>query len=238
MKFCLFTKTYIKDLQWLEQLEASVSKFCLTPHHRVVIGDDDCESHPAVNMTLPKHKHGYLYQALVKAQAHKFTDCEYILFLDSDSELIKPFDVERDYFKDGKPIWQRNPWSNYPEEVNDKCWTKATQHFLGEEKPAEWCYMWLHYFLVHRKTCELLTEQYADKFKQLYAAARTNTFSVTEFGQYINSEIAFSEFSTLGAFAAREHPELYHWSEQHSDRPVVHRQYWSWGGFDEKVVQA
>lgn len=142
---------------------------------------------------------GYLFQQTVKAQAHDYTDADYILHIDSDCIFTEPVTPAM-FMRDGKPIWYKTPYSSGLEVP----WEAITEKFM--QAPVEYEFMRRFPFLVPRFLHEAIAA----------FCLETHGKSLTD---YILSQPirAFSEFNALGALAYSQFRDRFHWIDTTTD---------------------
>lgn len=161
---------------------------------------------------------GYLYQQAVKANAHEFTDAEYILHIDSDCMMTRPICPET-FMNEGKSWWL---YTSYSEIVCP--WQKITEKFMDEALDYEFMRRlplfvprWLH-------------EELA-KFCLKRHHMRLTDYIMTQ------PHRAFSEFNALGALAFTRFKDKFQWinttTEPMPDTCAIQR--WSGDVFDAGI---
>ena len=214
----IFIRTYDKDLKWL--------KYCLESIHKFSYGFRDiiiCIPFWQQNLlqhltkekivTCPVYKNDYIGQQISKLQAFKYTDAEYIMFLDSDCLMTKKFCPE-EYAIFGKPIILKEAYSKF-EGQDVMCWKPITENILGFE--VEYEYMRRHPFTYRRDTLEELYRYFPcmEEPKEL------------------------SEFNLIGAYCDKYEKDKYVFIEVGDNslpEPNL-KQYWSHSGLTEQEEQ-
>lgn len=145
----LVYKTYKNDLEWLNYSLLSLLKYLdfssifeiIIYTHNVVYSNVneiiDCiklKNHITVRV-IPVHYnyHGYIKQQVVKLTCYKDCLTKYILLLDSDLILKKPFDP-LSLVKNGKINWDYLPIENDPNNIVFSVWKIAFKNITKSEK--------------------------------------------------------------------------------------------------------
>lgn len=161
---------------------------------------------------------GYMYQQALKANAHEFTDAEYVLHIDSDTMLTRPI-TPLTFMNEGKPWWLYTPYSEIV------CpWQKITEKFMDE--PLDYEFMRrLPLFIprwLHEETAKFCLERHK---------MRLTDYIMTQ------SHRAFSEFNALGALAWTRFKDKFQWinttTEPMPDTCAIQR--WSGDAFDDGI---
>lgn len=133
MKIALATCVAEKDLERLSVLRYSLSHFWPSQHHYLFVENDEtfasCKHYPNTlvhpqECLLPRNEvNGWHYQQLIKLLVtSKLTDYDYVLWLDCDQLLLRPFDLSL-LEKEGKAKCQ---WTN----VWAPDWMQVTESIL------------------------------------------------------------------------------------------------------------
>lgn len=195
--------TYAKDHEWfrhsLQVLKKNLSGY---RHIHVVTPTQDADAirdidgiriHPVDDWT----GRGYFWQQWVKLNADKYTDAEWITFIDSDVFIAAPTHID-DYTHDGKPVWM---WAWYSDLSSDVPWRDPTEKAIGVTVHRE--YMQAFPFIIHRDTLAL--------------ARQTIEAVVGDHEAYIKTAEKFSEFNVVGAVAHEHHADRYHFIDRNRD---------------------
>ncbi len=225
MKVALFIKTYRQDFVWLKYCLASIKKYC-TGYEEVVIvcprGDVGELTTFATNgeriVPVDEYGEGYLYQQMIKMNAHNFTNCDWIQYFDSDCIFHSPNSPDM-YFEEGKPVMLKTLYEKI--DKNTRMWQSVVAKAI--KIVPEFEYMRRHGLIYHRET--LMNIQ--TKFPKM------NDHIMTRPARH------FSEFNVMGAFAEHFEPERYIWKDTETT-PFKHgtfHQFWSYSGCTEEEKQ-
>jgi len=223
MSTSIFIKTWISDLEWLRYCLSSIKKHAQGFDEIVVVSDASCyglvrrltQKNVKVYHT-PDWDNGYIQQQWVKLNADKYTDSEYILFVDSDCVFKTEFNPES-CFKDDKPILMK---TRYAILGADGIWQPITSQFVGWE--VEYEYMRRLPWLYRRDSLI----NFRTRFPQLENHLRT-----------IQTK-EFSEFNALGAYIDKYEQHKYFITDTEQWMPEsVAQQFWSWGGLTPEIKE-
>jgi len=220
MKTAIVVRSYINDFCWLEWLVKSLDKFLTGETERVLITPIGQVPSASVLKAFNRHiqtretcASGYISQQVDKLESWRYTDCDLIMFWDSDCPLKRPFDV-RERIIGGKPLLYRTIYTLIPQYAQK--WQAVVKRDLGFAPDFE--YM--------RSQPMFHSVEMLRQLEGTYPHLRKRAESLVE-GDL------FSEFNLMGAFADRFCPELYHFSED--PHPYICEQFWSWGGITDDV---
>jgi hypothetical protein len=228
MRTSIFIRSYSKDFDWLVYCVRSIKKFCFGFRDVIlVVPEENISGVPesvkqSVDMIFPvrDETHGYIAQQITKLRAHRYTDSEQILFVDSDCVMQCPCSPS-DWMQDGKPVLLREHYDRLvgPQHGSVRKWKRITEDALGFEVHHE--YMRRVPILFDRRTLEELEREYPSL--------------VSSCLQVEGHE--FSEFNVLGAFAAKKQPDMYSIVDVCDGMVLspVAKQYWSWGGIESVI---
>jgi hypothetical protein len=217
----IFIRTYEKDLEWLKYCLKSISKY-VTGYRDIIICIPAGQKHLLDGWNLTKEKifewepvckDGYIDQQINKLEAHKFTDAEFILFVDSDVCFKRPVHIS-EYFHDGKPIILKTRYELVGDAI---CWKKPTEDLLFE----------------------IVNFEYMRRLPILYR--RDTLINVgnhcTENSIDLSQQNRLSEFNLVGAFAELTDRQNYHFidTEKEEFGPDSVKQNWSWGGLTPEI---
>lgn len=231
----IFIKTYPPDYEWLEYCLRSIERFAIGFGKTVI-----SYSEPDVNKTHPvspmfpfdflkgckvvnvgDQPDGYLWQQVIKLDADKYTDADYILYLDSDTILAKPV-TPQTFFENGKIVWMMTPWAK-----TSTPWQPIIEKFL--KRPVAFEFM--------RRAPQMVPR---------WLLSDLRSFCEIEHGMSMDAYVmsqpdrGFSEFNALGAFAFEFRQEKFHWIDTvripEKDWPeLVVDQRWSRGGLTPEI---
>lgn len=208
VKVDLYIKTYINDFQWLFYCLKSVEKFATNYNKLIIIVPEG--QHNEFQEQVGKHfshsnwechivkedSNGYLFQQYMKMSAHKYSNAEFIKFLDSDCIFTRPFDATS-LITAGRPQYLYRPYykkdgsSNVGEAT---CWKVPTETVLKRKVECE--FMCRHLFCYRRDTL--------GNFEKWFHKNHQKGLL-----DHILSAGTFSEFNALGAFAFYHEREKY-----------------------------
>lgn len=219
---CIFIKSYPKDYRFLTHCLRSIQRHAFG-FHEIVVALPVGESLPLTKervVNVPEFGNGYYRQMAVKLQADRYTDCEFIVFLDSDCVLTRDF-FASELFDHGAPKLLRRRWDEAGDGI---CWKEPADKALGFE--TEYDTMCCHPSIYRRDTLQRLR-------------AHMEALHGMPLDQYVLEQERFIEFVTVGNFALTKEPELYSIIEYGPNdcfpRPL--RQFWSHGGFTPEVTE-
>lgn len=223
MNASIFIKTCRKDFEWLQWCLRSIRRYGRGFKELVIVCDESGRSDLSfVNTEGAKvqfcrdHHNGYIHQQMVKLAADTKCASENILFVDSDCVFFAPFCPE-DFMRNGKPILLK---TRYGALGDGDVWKGITESYLGGT--VEWEYMRRMPMMLSSITLRKLRSAYPRLLDQLDEL----------------SDRRFSEFNALGAFADRDHPEIYTIIDTETEIPPrVAEQFWSWGGIHPDTLQ-
>lgn len=224
MRVCLFIKTYKNDFPWLKYCLASIKKYCSGYEEVVIVcpnKDLDELKTIAVNGEkihgVDEYGEGYLYQQMIKMNAHNFTDCEYIQYTDSDCVFHTPTKPE-DYFDNGKPWMYKTRYGNLE---GAEIWKVVVRDALGFM--PEWEFMRRHMLIYHRETLMNIQRQFPGM----------NDYIMTRPGRH------FSEFNVMGAFADKFEPDRYIWKDTATSEfiPEKLKQFHSYSQYTKENIE-
>jgi hypothetical protein len=217
----IFIKSYAKDFDFLKYCLKSIAKY-VTGYRKICIAipDHDCQIYIQefgenfeglpINVFYQKeYGSGYLYQQFVKMTAYKYTDAEYIMFVDSDCMFYASVDIAP---RPEEKILRL--FLPYGIEVYRDKWKLPTEKWIGCAVANE--YMCGHPFLYLRNT-----------LVKLHASRPNLEREIMEADE-------FSEFNALGIWTHLNESDFYEFvNVQHWQRPpALVIQFWSWGGID------
>lgn len=220
MRTCIFIKTWKKDLPWLRYCLRSIDKFVTGYHEIVIIADDDCREldrwttcDPRI-IYVPIHRNGYIFQQIIKLRAAEFTNCELIMYVDSDCAFTKPTTPES-FMLEQKPLLLKTRYELVGDGIR---WKSITERVVGW--PLDYEYMRRLPLFFWRSTVEAFRTWQPQLIPTLYR----------------KTDEAFSEFNAIGAYAERFESRNY--SIRDTDNylpPIQLLQFWSWGGLTNEI---
>jgi hypothetical protein len=217
-------RSYRRDFEWLRYCLAALARFLPEVPMTLVVPKASEPWLPRVGpgldaVTLRICEGGgddYLGQQVTKMYADSYVDADFICHLDSDCILGSPLGVS-DLVPGGRPVLAYRPLERYERRP---VWIEAGERYLGW--PLERDYMCRPPFVYPR---------------WLYPLVRAHGEALFEVSveRYAMSQPprGFSEFTALGGYAHRHHPEAFRWVDADTfTDPSPFRWYWSWGGID------
>ena len=223
LRTALFIKSYKPDFVWLKYCLRSIKKFC-TGYHEVVIVVPNSDLEAAKEFVtdekligIDEPPNGYLYQQVVKLNAHKYTECELIQYHDSDCIFITPTSPT-DYMENGKPWMYCTPY----EKVGDAImWQGCVEKILGFKDDME---------RMRRHGMTYL---------------RTSLLSIQDAHPNVNETIMqqpgrhFSEFNLMGSFVAKNEPNNYIWknTDEQAIIPERMKQFHSYSEYTAATIE-
>lgn len=226
MKTAIFIRSYSKDFLWLDFCLRSIEKYCSGFEEVVLVVpkghsrrlNPDTAARATRVVTVKGRGRGYLCQQITKINAHKYTGCEQILFVDSDCIFFAAATPD-DFMKDGKPHLLKTPYDAFDATESVRDWQGVTKHFIGGDVSHEWM---RRLPLMHKRSVLADIEwRYPDLARRVHSHGK------------------FSEFNFIGEFVSRNCPNEYtieDTTESELPGKVAH-QYWSWGGMSMGLQQ-
>jgi hypothetical protein len=244
--------TYEADLPWIYYSLQSVHIFARDISDILIYCHDACINTLSQLITtitcrypiriLPVHYdyHGYIKQMVVKCMSYKDVECKYILFLDSDTILKRPFTIQNRIDEEGRICWHvlRRTQSNFKNEAFTT-WEKAVAATTKTKMGSY--YMWNGFpFLLTRASLDCAEQ----KFRELHGVSYDMYMITKCLGAGIKSTdrilhkfstlaTIFEEFEYMGWFCERYTTD-YSWHTTEPDRTFLH-QYWSHGGLTDTI---
>lgn len=225
----IFIRSYQGDFKWLEYSLASIKKYC-TGFRQVVIVVPDGSVGPLVKLGLsgvvlqscPNYANDYLGQQVTKLTAHRYSDADRVLFVDSDVVFHTPTTPE-DFMKGGK-IWMYK--TKYTEDRLGQamCWQKRTEDAVGFPVSFEYMRrMPLMYFTETLRKIESYMQGAGKPIEQYVTGHNGNDFS---------------EFNLIGAYAEAFEQNKYVFldTDDGVNEPSRCKQFWSWGGIKPEIA--
>lgn len=219
MSVALIVRSYANDFCWLNWSVRSMRLRLSGVDERVLItpqGHIPCEETLSYFdkhiQTIEVNPDGYVSQQLDKLRAWQYTDCDYLLYTDSDVMFREPWDA-RSRIVDGKCLLYRSLYSDIPQWAWH--WRDDVERYLAIR--GDWEYM-RAMPIMHCRECP---EQMLQRFPDLIPRAERIT------------DRAFSEFNLMGVFAEYFLPERYVFDDACPPQPC--QVYWSHGGFTPEI---
>lgn len=218
----IFIKTYGGDFEWLKFCLRSIQKYC-RGFNEIILVCDEGDRRGLEQFGLSREKvfyvplefKGYLFQQWIKLNAFKYSDADYILFVDSDCVFTKETRPE-DFLNKGKPIILKTHYNELPD---IQFWKTITELTLKEE--VQWEYM-------RRLPLMYRTETIRSLFKHV------DKLHENGLKDFIANRPAheFTEFNVLGAYTEKYEGEKYDFRDTSKiDLPeTCIKQHWSWSG--------
>jgi hypothetical protein len=226
----IFIKTYPGDFPWLDFCFRSIDKFARGFRRVIVVSPEQIPYHPKnVNfevVLIPDASNGYLWQQVIKLNADKYTDADYICFMDSDTMFIKRGTPE-DLFDEVSPICHQPKCMMTPYTEIQTPWKPITEKFLG--LPVNYEFM---------RRFPLTYPNFLFRMLRKFCKAKHGK----DIDDYV-MENDFSEFNALGAFAWEFYPGALSWIDtsvippEHWP-PLIVKQSWSKGGITDETRRA
>jgi hypothetical protein len=218
----IFIRTYHADVKWLEHSLRSIHKH-VTGYRNIIVAIPNAKllSHLTAEKVVQVEDltDGYIGQQFTKLTAYQYTDADAIIFWDSDVIATEPVDVS-EWVKDGKPIIYKTLF-----ELTQTPWKSITEDAVGFEVEYEYMRRMPLTYLTStlKETCEHIELVHGSNLKR-YLNSRPNR--------------AFSEFNAIGAYADKFENEKYIFidTETVSMPKNKVRQFWSWGGLTDEVM--
>lgn len=216
----LFLRSYIKDFQWLHHSVASMEKnltgitdTILAVPARTPIPKNIANFFNKIVIDKTEHQDGYIDQQISKLKAHQYTNCEHILFSDSDCIYYKPFDANC-RLKENKVILPYTPYAELDD--NARMWQGITSRLLNKVPLNEYmrCFPILH----HREVLAEVSPIIIPKAKNL-------------------TDRSISEFNCMGLWADLYHQDKYLFLPTNNNTFPNTKQYWSWGGITPEIAK-
>lgn len=231
MRTAIFIRSYHGDFKWLRYCLASIKKYAFEFTEVCLVVPISSKRALKTSKLITDEKvfycrdyaNDYLGQQVTKLDAWRYTDCERILFIDSDTVFITG--VLPDYFLKGSKIWMYK--TPYREDLIGQamCWKSRTEEAVGF--PVEFEYMRRFPLMYWRSTLE--------------AAVKYVEAIHGDLEKYIISKPGndFSEFNLIGAYAERFEVDKYLFIDTTKEPlvPTVAKQYWSWGGITPTISE-
>lgn len=252
MATSIVIRTYHKDIEWLKLCLRSIEIYASGFRDVIVLFPEvDKEGHDwsflnqskcgmadfFAHAIKPVVADGYIDQQYSKMTADRYTDADEILFIDSDTILIRPTGPSAFRFQ-GKPYLLYTPYQLFPADT-DMPWQAPTEKALSHQVAYE--FMRRLPIMMKRELLEL-TRAFM---------ASVHGVSLVDYLRNVKNR-EFSEFNVLGAYAYYHAPRLATFIPTDTPHlsasgvtytptglPEVHaRQFWSWGNHEAQMQEA
>lgn len=220
MSVALVIRSYLLDFPWLDWSVRSMRKFVTGLDERVLITPhghlprEETLSYFDKHIQVLETYEGYMHQQTDKLQAWQHTDCDFLLFSDSDCIYNQPFDATS-RISDSRAVLYRTLYEQLPPWCHH--WRDVVERHLGIRPDHE--YMRSQPLMHHRDALQLFCEEHPE---------------LLQFCRTCRDRKQFSEFNILGAFAASKCPHLYCFLDE---QPHACKQYWSHAGLSPAIEQ-
>jgi hypothetical protein len=230
MTYDLFVKSYKKDFPWLKNCLRSVSEKCHGFRNLVIvvpmqdlpeISTWGLTRETVVGFSEPEGL-GYTIQQCVKLDADKYSDADFITYLDSDLYFTRECSPEM-LMNNGKPVVYMTDWKKWTDPygiTKDVPWKPGSEHIVKQKVQYE--FMRRHPFTYPR----WLLKSFKEYVKR--------EFGYDHWQYFLNGKFThpMSEFNLLGSFAYVFYNGKFEFIDTESVKlpePFVH-QFWSHGG--------
>ena len=219
----IFIKSYRNDFKWLYYAFKSITKY-VSGYNELVIAISKEDSKHFDYKKLPEksrvvivdeYGNGYLFQQVVKLQAYKYCNSNFIMF--SDSDCIFDHEINLlDFIKNDKP---EILYTHYSKVENAIIWKKPTEDFI--KRPVEYEMMRRNNQIIHKQTLININE-YEKNLEYIV----------------MNSE-RFSEFNAMCVYAYFYEPDKYTFinTDNWTYVPPKGKQYHSYTEYDKMLKE-
>lgn len=226
----IFIKTCPKDYEWLNYCLRSIDKYAsgfrkvvlVMPNHGAgVVMPASLQKPGSYELkVVTDSEPGYLWQQAVKLEADKYTDADFILYMDSDCLFTRTV-TPQDFLIDGKARWEFS--SNMRDD--QRVWVPVMHKFLGRKPQAE--FMQRHPFMVPSWALPEIRQ-----FCRYRHGVEMSDYIMAQADAKNALALTFSEWNCLGFFLHEFHHERIAWVEENSPqwKPDCVKQFWSHGG--------
>jgi hypothetical protein len=226
----IFIKSFPGDYEWLEYCLRSIAKFATGFRNVVVIvpkmSMDGGIWPPGMGtvsvriIDVEEPQNGYLFQQVCKLNADKYTDADFVLFMDSDCIFTRPVTPET-FMRDGKIMWLMTPMDKAREDQR-AAWISVMTKWMN--KAPEYEFMHRHPFMFPRWFFEKIRGFCASQHSQAL-----DNYILKQPGR------AFSEFNCAGFLAYEHFRDRFEWINTATDQvpPATVLQNWSPAGLTE-----
>lgn len=172
-------------------------------------------------------KIGYEIQKAVKCDWTQWSDADAVFQIDSDMLLTGDFDTQQ-LFHDDQPVWLRSDWAHCGKQ-QIKYWRRGSLWFF-KLQDTRYSYMGSPGFLLTRE----LTQKFNEYVQAYFHCSTYRLFSDPKYPE-------LSEYELLGLFAELNELDTPYYFEDESSASALGlrlpmKQFWSWGGFTEEVI--
>jgi hypothetical protein len=199
MTLDFFIVSFPRDYEWLDYCLRSIRKF-VSGYRRIYVALPSSGPKPRCSLTgctlIPEvpMRVGYVGQQITKMRAYRYSNADYIAFVDSDHFCKEPVDLQAEYLDNGLPLVRCRPWA----ELQDPSWCRwrpLCEDALGFECP--WFALELLPNVWHRDTLQSC----CDQIEKLHG------MSLEDYADKLS--VGFSEFIALGNYALKYEPTRY-----------------------------
>lgn len=229
MTCSIFIKSCAKDFGWLSHCLKSIHKFC-SGFEEVVVAIPEGTHLPLTKERLikvPDLQPGYTYQQVIKMNADKYCDADFICHMDSDSIFIKPV-TPNDLMVDGKPLWLITPMAEVMAgDKNAHAHATSIKEFSGIDSEFEFM----------RRIGAVIPRWAYACFREYCLERHKQTFEQWAMAQPFRG---CTEFNFIGQFLYREFPNFIHFHDTRFGIPESFvKQFWSWqdGGAESSRME-
>jgi len=234
----IFIKSYPGDYEWLKYCLRSIDKLA-TGFRRIVLIVPQvneawmCQPGMGNLLSIPLNaplnvkdvrepENGYLFQQVCKLNADKYTDADFVLFMDSDCVFTRPVTPET-FMRNGKPIWLMTPLDKARRDQRE-AWVPVMTKWMN--KVPEYEFMRRHPFM--------FPHWFFDKIRGFCAQQHNQALD-----GYIMRQPgrAFSEFNCAGFLAYEHFRDRFSWLNTETDEvpSATILQKWSPGGLTDAI---
>jgi hypothetical protein len=193
----LLVRTYADDAQRLGFLLKSIDKYCKDLNEYVVVCRERCRSeiapvvsrHSRFKLSIcPEYDFDYIGQQITKLRSHLYTDCDFVIHVDSDCIFVKQFDLAAHFFG-GLPVLYHREYDYFYREKVEMPWQYVTSKFLCRQVDYE--FMALFPLIYPRRLYLDLEEWFCG----------IHGFGYEGIEPRLKIRHEFSEFNLMGAFS-------------------------------------
>lgn len=193
----LLIRTYADDAQRLVFLLKSIDKYCRNLNEYVVVCREQCRStiapvvsrHSRFKLSIcPDYDFDYIGQQITKLRSHLYTNCDFVLHVDSDCIFVRPFDLSAHFFG-GLPVLYHREYDYFYREKAEMPWQYVTSKFLCRQVDYEFMAL---FPLIYPRRLYLDLEKW---FCSIHG------FEYEGIEPRLKIRHEFSEFNLMGAFS-------------------------------------